>query len=94
MSAQRARTAQWIVDGVRALAPLRPDCDGREALDTVWVLMDPAAFDRLTRRRHWSADDYRQWFATSVGRLLIPDDRSSSSTAQGEPQRDQQRSSG
>lgn len=81
MSDQRAATAKWIVDGVTRLAPLRQDCGDQQAIDTVWVLMDPAVFDRLTRRRHWSVEDYQRWFAASVGRLLTSDDRPSTSNA-------------
>jgi AcrR family transcriptional regulator len=70
MTTQRATTAAWIVD---RLAPLR--CDRDEAVDTVWILMDPAVFHRLTRRRGWTPQRYRQWFARSVARLLT-DERS------------------
>jgi AcrR family transcriptional regulator len=73
MSAQRAAVARWIVDGVTRLGSLRQDCSDGDAIDTVWVLMDPAVFDRLTRRRHWTVEDYERWFATSVGRLLTAD---------------------
>jgi AcrR family transcriptional regulator len=65
MTAQRATMAEWIVD---RLAPLR--CDRGEAVDTVWILMDPAVFDRLIRRRGWTLQRYQRWFAGSVGRLL------------------------
>jgi AcrR family transcriptional regulator len=65
MAAQRATMAEWIVD---RLAPLR--CDRGEAVDTVWILMDPAVFDRLTRRRGWTRQRYQRWFAGSVSRLL------------------------
>jgi hypothetical protein len=37
--------------------------------------MDPAVFDRLTRRRKWTPGEYERWFAGSVGRLLIDDTR-------------------
>lgn len=72
MSAQRTATAKWIVDGITRLAPLRQDCSDPDAIDTVWVLMDRAVFDRLIRRRHWTAEDYQRWFATSVGRAPHP----------------------
>ncbi|MFZ0215785.1 MAG: TetR family transcriptional regulator [Candidatus Dormiibacterota bacterium] len=80
MSAQRATTAKWIVDGLRRLAPLRQDVDEPEAVDTVWVLMDSVVFERLTRRRRWGTAEYERWFAASVARLLVPDDRPSAST--------------
>lgn len=73
MTSQRAVTAGWIVDELRRLAPLRPGCGRDEAVDTVWVLMDPAVFDRLLRRPGWAAERYGRWFAESARRLLTPD---------------------
>ena len=45
-------------------------------MDTLWVLMDPALFDRLVRGRGWSVERYQRWFARSVRRLLVADDPS------------------
>jgi len=42
-------------------------------VDTLWVLMDPAVFDRLVRRRHWTVEQYQNWFARSARRLLVAD---------------------
>ena len=67
---QRQGTARWIVDGVTARSPLRHGFDPAAAIDTVWMLMDPVVFSRLTRHRGWSADRYASWFADSVIRLL------------------------
>jgi TetR/AcrR family transcriptional regulator, regulator of autoinduction and epiphytic fitness len=69
--AQRERTATWIVDGVAERAGLRPRLDRVRATDTVWMLMDPVIFNRLTRHRGWSLDRYASWFADSIARLLI-----------------------
>ena len=68
---QRERTASWIVDGVTARAVLRPGIDRVSAIDTVWMLMDPVVFSRLTRHRGWRLDRYASWFADSVTRLLV-----------------------
>jgi AcrR family transcriptional regulator len=73
MVAQRAKTAEWLVDGLTRLAHLRQGCSRHEAIDTLWVLMDPAVFDRLTRQRRWTVEQYESWLARSVGRLLIAD---------------------
>ncbi len=73
MVAQRAVTASWIVDGVSRVASLRQGCSNEEAIDTVWMLMDPAVFERLTRRRGWTLEHYESWFARSVARLLTAD---------------------
>jgi AcrR family transcriptional regulator len=74
MTAQRSVTAAWIVDGLtRTAAPLGAGRTRQEAIDTVWILMDPAVYDRLTRRRHWTRRQYERWFAGSVARLLTGD---------------------
>jgi AcrR family transcriptional regulator len=73
MVAQRAVTASWIVEGVNRLASLREGCSNEEAIDTVWLLMDPAVFERLTRRRNWTPEHYERWFSRSVARLLTAD---------------------
>jgi AcrR family transcriptional regulator len=67
---QRERTTSWIVDGIIERAGLRPGLDKAGAVDTVWLLMDPVIFDRLTRHRGWSLDRYASWFADSAARLL------------------------
>ena len=71
MTAQRSTTAEWIIDQLTRKAPLRKGCRRRDAIDTVWILLDPAVFDRLTRHRGWTVEQYQHWFADSVGRLLI-----------------------
>jgi AcrR family transcriptional regulator len=73
MVAQRTATAGWIVDELAGKAPLRDDLSRDEAVDTLWLLMDPAVFDRLVRRRGWSVHRYQQWIARSARHLLIAD---------------------
>jgi AcrR family transcriptional regulator len=68
---QRARTAEWIVGGMTARAALRSDIDRAYAVDTIWLLMDPVVFERLTVERGWSAERYRGWFADSARRMLL-----------------------
>ncbi len=88
MVAQRAITAAWVVEGLGRLARLREVPVEGEAVDTVWLLMDPAVFDRLTRQRRWTPDRYAGWFAGAVRRLLMaepvmaPDHRSADIQAQ------------
>ena len=73
MIAQRSSTAAWLVDALVRKASLREGCTRQEAVDTVWILMDPAIFDRLTRHRRWTLEHYQRWFARSVGHLLSAD---------------------
>jgi uncharacterized glyoxalase superfamily protein PhnB len=71
---QRQVMATWLVDGLVRRSPLRNGVDRAAAIDTIWTLMDPALFCRLTGDRHWSALRFRLWFADSTLRLLLPVD--------------------
>src|SRR3954447_4753462 len=71
MIAQRAATAGWVIDQLAAKAPLREDLARDDAVDTLWILMDPAVFDRLVRQRGWSIERYQRWFARSARSLLV-----------------------
>ena len=64
---QRAGTARWLVDALAALAPPHAD-----AADDLWLLMDPAIFDRLVRHRGWTPERYGRWFARTAHALLYP----------------------
>jgi AcrR family transcriptional regulator len=69
---QRQVMATWLVDGLLPRSPLRDGTDRAAAIDTIWALMDPALFCRLTSDRHWSATRFRRWFTDSTLRLLLP----------------------
>jgi TetR/AcrR family transcriptional regulator, regulator of autoinduction and epiphytic fitness len=71
LSAQRANTVAWIVDGIRDRADLRQGITRRHAIDQVWLLMDPAVYHHLTRYRGWSAANYEKWFTDTITRLLL-----------------------
>jgi hypothetical protein len=66
--------ATWLVDGLVRLSPLRNGVDRAAAIDTVWTLMDPPLFCRLTGDRHWRAARFRDRFTDSTFRLLLPVD--------------------
>lgn len=69
---QRQVMAAWLVDGLIRRSPLREGVSRAAAIDTVWALMDPALFRRLTVDRRWSAARFRRWFTDSTVRLLLP----------------------
>jgi TetR/AcrR family transcriptional regulator, regulator of autoinduction and epiphytic fitness len=71
LDAQRAATVAWIVDGIRERAALRQDTTRRHAIDQVWLLMDPAVYQRLTQCRGWSPARYQRWFVDAVARLVV-----------------------
>src|SRR4051794_25225711 len=58
MARQRTGTATWLVTALSARATLRAGNGMQEVVDTLWILMDPAIFDRLVRQRGWSTDQY------------------------------------
>src|SRR6201996_3605687 len=72
LAGQREVMAAWLVDGLRQRAALRDGLDRAEAVDTVWLLMDPAVYTRLTRVRGWAPDRFQAWFTGAVLRLLGP----------------------
>jgi hypothetical protein len=63
--------AAWLVDELTARSALRPGIDRNEAIDIIWLLMDPAVFTRLTGQRKWTATRFRAWFSNTVTRLLL-----------------------
>lgn len=71
LRAQRAETAAWIVDGLNMRSPLRPEVGREEAIDTVWLLMDPHGFCTLTQHRGWTPEQFGLWFTDSVRRLIL-----------------------
>ena len=40
--------------------------------DDLWLLMDPAIYERLVRHRGWTPQRYERWFARSAHALLYP----------------------
>jgi AcrR family transcriptional regulator len=71
LAAQRATTVAWIVDGLRQHAALRAGLNRRHAIDQLWLLMDPAVYQRLTRYRGWRPAQYERWLVDSIARLLL-----------------------
>jgi hypothetical protein len=76
LMAQRGVMASWLVDGIMHRSALREGTDRAAAVDTVWVLMDPVVFCRLTGDRLWTTARFEHWFADSVTRLVLPADNS------------------
>jgi AcrR family transcriptional regulator len=65
---QRSATARWLIDALAAIEP--PSAD--DPVDELWLLMDPAIYDRLIRHRGWTPQRYERWFARSAHGLLYP----------------------
>ena len=71
LRSQRAETAAWIVDELIRRASLRDRITREQAIDTIWLLMDPHGFIALTKDRGWDAEQFEAWFVDSVHRLLL-----------------------
>jgi AcrR family transcriptional regulator len=77
---QRAETAAWLVDELIRRAPLRREITRAQAIDTVWLLMDPHGFVALTRDRGWTAERFEAWFIDSAHKLLLAGESAPSAT--------------
>ena len=74
LMSQREVMASWLVDGIMHRSALREGTDRAAAIDTVWTLMDPVVFCRLTGDRHWTTAHFERWFTDSVTRLVLSAD--------------------
>jgi len=61
---------------------LRPGLSVEEARDVLMTLNSQAVYDMLVLERGWSPERYRDWIASSLARLLLPDDRRESRSRQ------------
>jgi AcrR family transcriptional regulator len=73
--AQRYRLddARKVVRRLRDLDALATHLTYREAVDLVWLAMDPALFDRLVRLRRWPSSRFEEWLADTLCRQLLAD---------------------
>ena len=71
LAAQRTDTVAWIIDGIGDRAALRAGLTLTPCINEVWLLMDPAVYQRLTRYRGWSPADYEKWFTGTITRLVL-----------------------
>jgi hypothetical protein len=70
---QREVIAGWIVDRLGEVGGLRPGLSRPDAVETVWLLMEPALFVRLTRDRGRTTAQYRAWVARAARSLILLD---------------------
>jgi AcrR family transcriptional regulator len=74
LSEQRLVTVAWIVDEVRHRHSLRPGLTRKRGIDTMWLLMDPIVYLRLTRDRTWTPRQFERWFTETALLLLLGPD--------------------
>jgi hypothetical protein len=69
---ERRQNMEIIIERVAAHGGLRDGIDSALAADTLWTLTSAEVFQLLTIDRGWSRDQYVQWLADSLIRLLLP----------------------
>jgi TetR/AcrR family transcriptional regulator, regulator of autoinduction and epiphytic fitness len=72
LTQQRVATVTWIIDELRRRTPLRSGITRKQAIDVLWLLMEPYTFHRLTTLRGWNARQFERWFVDSACRLVLP----------------------
>jgi AcrR family transcriptional regulator len=72
LDAQRHVVASWILDALnRRGGRLRPGLSVDQAIDTVWLLMDPTVYRRLAHSRRWTTEIFAQWLFDAITRLVL-----------------------
>jgi AcrR family transcriptional regulator len=69
---ERWQNMEIVVQHVAANGSLREGLDTSQAADTVWGITSPELFTLLTVDRGWSREQYADWLADSLIRLLLP----------------------
>jgi AcrR family transcriptional regulator len=67
----RLDDARKVVRRLRDMKALTPDVTHQEAVDLVWVAMDPGLFHRLVRVRRWPASRFKEWLGATLCRQLL-----------------------
>lgn len=67
----RLDDARKVVRRLRDLKALTTDVTHQEAVDLVWLAMDPGLFDRLVRGRRWSTSRFEEWLGQNLCRQLL-----------------------
>jgi AcrR family transcriptional regulator len=67
----RLDDARKVVRRLRNLNALTTHITHQEAVDMVWLAMDPALFDRLVRVRGWTISRFEEWLADTLCRQLL-----------------------
>jgi AcrR family transcriptional regulator len=67
----RLDDARKVVRRLRDMKALTPDVTHQEAVDLVWLAMDPGLFHRLVRVRRWPASRFKEWLGATLCRQLL-----------------------
>jgi AcrR family transcriptional regulator len=72
LNKQRLEHMTVAVQQIAANGPFRENMDKTYATDIVWTLTSGEVFLLLTRDRGWSKEQYADWLADSLIRMLLP----------------------
>jgi AcrR family transcriptional regulator len=67
----RLADARKVVRRLREMKALTTDVTYQEAVDLVWLAMDPGLFHRLVRVRGWSPRRFKKWLGENLCRQLL-----------------------
>lgn len=68
----RLRGQRRFIDTLLTTGPLRPGLTPEIAADTYSALSNPITYAFFTRQRGWTPDQFEEWLAESLARLLLP----------------------
>ena len=71
---RRARNMPMLIEDLQAAGALRAGLSREEAADTVWAVNSTEIYQLMTQTRGWSPEQYQQWLAQTLCRLLLPGD--------------------
>lgn len=67
----RVHGMEAFIRYLAANGPLRADLTPAEAAETVWAISSAEVYSLLTVDRSWSSDQYEQWLAKTLTKLLL-----------------------
>jgi AcrR family transcriptional regulator len=67
----RLDDSRKVVRRLRDLKALTNHITHQEAVDLVWLAMDPALFDRLVLVRGWATSRFKEWLGDTLCRQLL-----------------------
>jgi AcrR family transcriptional regulator len=68
---QRLTGQSRIADALVSRKALRPELSRSEAVDVIYALLSPDMHRVLTEERRWSPEQYEEWLAQALKRLLL-----------------------
>ncbi len=69
---ERLHNMESLVQHLSEQGPLEEGVVDLQAAETIWTLTSPEVFRLLTVDRAWSREQYIQWLADTLTRLLLP----------------------